>query len=193
MDMADTSLNRESWITAALEVLLDEGPDAVAVQPLARLIGATKGSFYWHFTGRDDLLRATLERWEDVSTSDVIAKLDGLEGTPADKMRALFAFVTAHSERSPGELRMLAAIEHPDIAAAVERSTRRRLDYLAALFRAHGLPAGAARRRAVLAYTTYLGHAQLMHSTPGLMPSTAAARRRLLDEMSAMFLDAVPS
>ena len=60
MPTASSRLSRDSWIDAALELLLQSGPDAVAVQPIARRLGTTKGSFYWHFSSRDDLLRATL-------------------------------------------------------------------------------------------------------------------------------------
>ena len=50
------------------------------------------------------------------------------------------------------------------------RVTRRRLDYLTDLFTSLGFDPDTARERSVLAYTAYLGHAQLTHATPGLAP-----------------------
>lgn len=38
-----------------------------------------------------------------------------------------------------------------------------------------GLPPSAARHRALLAYTAYLGHAQLAHATPDLAPDDLEA------------------
>ncbi|MGB8962821.1 MAG: helix-turn-helix domain-containing protein [Pseudonocardiaceae bacterium] len=78
--MAQARWTRDGWIDAALHVLLNEGPDAVAVQPIARRLGATKGSFYWHFSSRDELLGAALARWEVVATDDVIAEIEASPG-----------------------------------------------------------------------------------------------------------------
>ena len=72
MGVAEVRKSREDWIRAAVIALLAEGPDGVAVQPLARRLGTTKGSFYWHFSSRDELLRAALQRWETVTTDDMM-------------------------------------------------------------------------------------------------------------------------
>jgi AcrR family transcriptional regulator len=181
-------LTRDDWLAAGLDALLNEGPDAVAVQPLARRLATTKGSFYWHFASRDELLRATLARWETVATDDVIAALEASAEPAAEKARSLFAQVTASSARHPGQVSLLAAPTHPDVAAAIERSTQRRIDYVATLLRRAGLRPAVAKRRAILAYATYLGHAQLVHTTPDVLPDTARARRALVDEMTAVLL-----
>ena len=76
---------------------------------------------------------------------------------------------------------MQAAAAHPLVAPALARVTRRRLDYLDAQFRALGLPPAAARHRALLAYTAYLGHTQLAHATPGIS----------LDDLDAYADDAI--
>ena len=53
--------------------MAEEGIGSVAVEPLARRLGITRGSFYWHFKDRRALLEATLERWERESTEAVIS------------------------------------------------------------------------------------------------------------------------
>jgi AcrR family transcriptional regulator len=186
--MPKARLAKQDWIDAALDVLLASGPDAVAVQPLARSLGATKGSFYWHFTSRDDLLTETLSRWEVVATDDIIARVESMDAGAVEKATRLFAHVTTASEQRPGELLLLAAVGHPEIAAAVERATKRRLTYIARLLRQTGLSAEVARRRANLAYAAYLGHAQLAHSVPSVLPRSAQARRELVKEMAATLL-----
>jgi hypothetical protein len=45
-----------------------------------------------------------------------------------------------------------------------------------------GFPPAEARRRALLAYSAYLGHAQLARSTSGVLPATRASRRAYLDD-----------
>jgi len=189
MSKPTRSLTRDDWLTAALDALLHEGPAAVAVQPLARRLAATKGSFYWHFASRDELLRETLQRWEVVATDDVIAAVEASSQPAAEKARALFAQVTASSARHPGQLSLLAAAAtHPDVAAAIERSTQRRVEYVAKLLREVGLRPAVAQRRAILAYATYLGHAQLVRTSPDVLPDTQRSRRALVDEMAAVLI-----
>ena len=181
---AGARLTADDWAAAALDALLAEGPDAVAVQPLARRIGATKGSFYWHFRSRDELLRAALARWEETATEAVIRSAEAASADPREKARLLFGWVTASSTEHPGQLRLLAEAGHPDVRAALDRATRRRVGYVARLLREAGQPAAVAGRRATLAYATYLGHAQLAQFTPGLLPATDQDRRDLLDELT---------
>ena len=51
-------LSADDWAQAALDLIAEQGVSAVAVEPLARRLGVTKGSFYWHFPSRDALLQA---------------------------------------------------------------------------------------------------------------------------------------
>jgi AcrR family transcriptional regulator len=183
---ADGRLTAEDWVAAALAALLAEGADGVAVQPLARRLGATKGSFYWHFGSRDELLRAALARWEEVATEDVIRSVEAAAADPRDRARLLFGWVTASSTEHPGQLRLLAAAGHPDVRAALDRVTRRRIGYVAWLLREAGQPADVAGRRATLAYATYLGHAELVLSAPGVLPAEAEDRRNLADELTRL-------
>ncbi|MGH8862236.1 MAG: TetR/AcrR family transcriptional regulator [Jatrophihabitantaceae bacterium] len=186
--MTGTRLTPQHWVDAALKALLTDGPDAVAIQPLARTIGTSKGSFYWHFATRDDLLRAALERWLQVSTEDVITMVEARSDDPRGRARVLFEHVIHSSTVHPGQLALLAASNHPDVRDALDRATRRRIQYVAGLLRAAGFPAAVATRRATIAYATYLGHAQLAHSTPDALPRSAAGRRRLLDELTGLVL-----
>jgi AcrR family transcriptional regulator len=169
--------SKDDWAAIALQALAEGGPAAVAVEPLAAAAGATKGSVYWHFLNRDALLTAALERWEREQTDGVIAAVER-EDSPKAKLSALFVGVL----ESPGphvELALLTAADDPLIAAAVQRVTERRLDYVADLFRQLGFTAAQARNRAALAYSIYLGHAQLARSTPATI---AALPKSYLDE-----------
>lgn len=186
MPTASSRLSRDSWIEAALQLLLQSGPDAVAVQPIARKLGTTKGSFYWHFSSRDDLLRATLARWEQGAADDLIASVDAGAGDARKKAETLVEAVT--SSQRAGELLLLAGTDDPVVAAAVERVARTRIDYLARLLRSAGLTAAAAQRRALLAYTAYLGHALLAASVPGMLPDSPRGRRALTSEMAELVL-----
>src|SRR5690606_17996288 len=69
-------LSAADWAQAALDVIAEQGVSAVAVEPLARRLGVTKGSFYWHFPSRDTLLQAALDRWEEVEQEQVFGSLE---------------------------------------------------------------------------------------------------------------------
>jgi AcrR family transcriptional regulator len=58
------SLHPADWIRAAIARLAKQGVQEVRVEVLARDLGATKGSFYWHFRDRAELLEKILAQWE---------------------------------------------------------------------------------------------------------------------------------
>jgi hypothetical protein len=130
------------------------------------------------------LLQATLERWVQVGTLDVIAAVEAATDDPREQARVLFQRVIASHAEHPGQLRLLTASDHPEIRQAVERATRTRISFVAGLLEGSGQPGPVARRRATLAYATYLGHAQLSLSVPDVLPATPAGRRALLDELT---------
>ena len=158
-------LSAETWATAALEAIREGGLAAVAVEPLAARLGATKGSFYWHFRTRDALIAAALTQWEERFTAATIAAL-ATETDPRTRLRKLFVGVTA---RSRLEVNLLAAAEHPLVGPAVERVVRRRLAYVVEQFAAIGFDAGEAAHRGMLAYTAYVGHLELAARVPEVL------------------------
>jgi AcrR family transcriptional regulator len=160
-------LSASDWTAAALAALAEGGLAAVAVEPIATRLGTTKGSFYWHFANRDALLTATLERWERTDTEDVITYIEGAPPGVA-RLRALIvgAVGTRVGDAARVELALQATARHPLVAPVLARVTRRRLDYMTALFVELGFAPAEAGRRSRLAYTSYLGLIQLAHATP---------------------------
>ena len=68
-------LNAQNWLQAGFKALSDHGPAALKAEPLARQIGATKGSFYWHFDDVPAYHTALLALWEDQAIKDVVEAL----------------------------------------------------------------------------------------------------------------------
>lgn len=178
-------LTADDWTLAALEAIGRGGLAAVAVEPLATRLGATKGSFYWHFTNRDALIEAALRRWETDHTDAVIALVEAVP-EPLARLRLLIGMViesTAGPRADSIELAMLATAGHPHVAPVLARVTERRVAYTAGLFEALGLPPEEAARRALLAVSAYLGHAQLAHAAPRIVPGTAEERGAYVDRI----------
>ncbi|MZD10473.1 TetR family transcriptional regulator [Streptomyces sp. SID5785] len=162
-------LSAQTWADAALEAIAEGGLAAVAIEPLAARLGTTKGSFYWHFSNRDALIDAALDRWAEINTEGTIAGVEE-EPDPEQRIRLLFAFAIQAATEDPLEVALLATAGHPRVSAALRRVTERRVAYVADLFAALGFPPAEARRRGLLAYTVYLGHAQLGHAAPSVLP-----------------------
>ena len=65
-------LTRDEWLAAAMELLRTRGIGGVRILPLAKQLGVSRGSFYWHFEDHDDLLRSMLDWWDHEMTDAVI-------------------------------------------------------------------------------------------------------------------------
>ena len=150
------TLSASDWIQAAMEAIVEGGVAAVAIEPLAARLGATKGSFYHHFENRDALIVAALEDWERSQTEAVIQRLQ-LIPDPEERLRAVMAAALADRPGGVRDAALLGSATHPLVKPVVERVTARRLAYLAGVCEELGLPTPQARRRALLLYTSYLG------------------------------------
>ena len=167
------SLSAQDWAQAALDVMVARGLDGVAVEPLARELGVTKGSFYWHFANRDALLDAALQLWERQETDDVLAQIADVT-EPYERIVALFKRANASYRAGRLYLALAAAGNHPQVRAVVERVSQRRMDYLLQCYLALGMNEHEAGHWSRFAYATFAGNLQIRRDTPEAMPSGAA-------------------
>ncbi|MGY1668177.1 TetR/AcrR family transcriptional regulator [Geodermatophilus sp. SYSU D00696] len=169
-------LSAEDWARAAVEALGRGGLAAVAVEPLATRLGATKGSFYWHFASRDALVDAALELWERAHTDAVIADLDRL-ADPRERLRALAGHTLDHAGGGDPVVSLLRDVDDPRVVRVLAAVTRRRVEYVRALLVELGVPPAEAGRRATLAYAAYVGWWQVRAVAPELAPAGEASER----------------
>lgn len=180
-------LGRQDWVDAALQALTDRGPDAVAIEPIASALGATKGSGYWHFANRAALVEATMDEWLRLRTDEIISRVEQDGGSARDRLGRLLVIVSTGVERAIGESAILSSTD-PVVRQRMQVAVGRRIDYLTALLEQSGLARGAARSRAVLAYATFSGHAVLAATVPAVLPKSPQARRHAHREMLEMVL-----
>lgn len=166
--MGRTRLGRDDWADAALDALADGGLAAVAVEPIAARLGATKGSFYWHFANRDALVEAALARWADLHTDALIRELEPV-ADPTERLDALLAATIGRPTVNRAELALLAHADHPAVAPVLAAVTARRVEFIAAAYREMGCAADDARHRAVLGYTAHIGLIQAQRATAGAL------------------------
>lgn len=153
-------LSAEDWAQGALDSISESGVSGVAVEPLARRLGVTKGSFYWHFPSRDALLKAALERWERVELEEVFARVEGI-ADPRERLTQLFRRVAHEAKSHIIYSELLKALDHPVVQPVMQRVSKRRMDYLQLAFRQVGMARPEALNRARLAYAAYVGFLQL--------------------------------
>ncbi|KAF1694296.1 TetR/AcrR family transcriptional regulator [Pseudoxanthomonas koreensis] len=158
-------LSAAAWAQVALDVIAEQGVAAVAVEPLARRLGVTKGSFYWHFPSRDALLQAALERWEEVEQEQVFGSLEEVPD-PRERLRQLFQLVGHETKPHAIYSELLKALDHPAVGPVIQRVSQRRLEYLTASFRQAGLGRNESQNRARLTYAAYVGFLQLRPQQP---------------------------
>ena len=179
-----STLSRDAWIGAALEALARAGVASVAVEPLAKRLGVTKGSFYWHFEDRDELLAVALDHWERERTEALIERLDAI----ADPRRRLAEWARhAFSADKALLVALHAAAEHRIVAPVLRRVTERRIEWLAELLREAGIPTAVAARRARLLYAADVGLFELGKVVPPARPGERELRA-LVAEIDAAFL-----
>ncbi|WP_176955771.1 TetR/AcrR family transcriptional regulator [Sinosporangium album] len=183
-------LTARDWAASAYDAFTEAGLDAVAVEPVATRLGATKGSFYWHFKDRAALVQAVLDLWLE-QTELVIAGLNGV-GDPRARLERLFSSVMRNRSWVRIETDLLGKVADPAVSAAVHEAGRRRLDFMAGCLRELGLSANAAHDGALQAYALWIGVLQLTVAAPGLLPSGDEARR-FGDATSALLAHLFPT
>jgi AcrR family transcriptional regulator len=151
---------RDDWAAAALALLSEGGPAAVAVEPAAARLGASKSSFYWLFPNRQALLEAALVTWEQQQTDAVLPGLAAITD-PAERLRRLARAAFAATQPADLALRLLTEPADPAVAAAAKRVTERRIAVIEAAFTELGQPATEAHHHANALYAAYLGTAAL--------------------------------
>ena len=156
-------LDAEAWVARAFDALAEGGVDAVRVEPLAKALGITKGSFYWHFADRRALLDAMLAAWADGRVT-AIREQATARGTPEAVLGDLADLYTRHANLRGLTIELaIRSLARTDEAAAktVRSVDRERLRHVGELFGALGWPPAQAQERAILFYSYLFGQSLL--------------------------------
>lgn len=149
---SQSRLDRNAWLRGALDMLRERGIDEVKIEPLAVRLGVTKGSFYWHFKDRGELLAILPQFWADNQTGPVLALGETVAGGPKEKLFAVAEFLNREDpDRYDNSMRAWAQFDKT-VAAAVDDIDRRRLAFAAGIFESAGLATDEAAVRARLFY-----------------------------------------
>jgi AcrR family transcriptional regulator len=178
-------LTAEDWERAALKIITKKGIKALAVEPLARSLGVSKGSFYWHFQNRKALLESTLLRWEREESEEFILTLEAIED-PRERLRQLILQVSKGKWNCSLHSTLSAASSDDTVRPVLTRITGRRIDYVKKCYLDLGLTERAAQHRAALAYTLYVGYIHLNREAPGYVPGSKVTDAYLFHVLQTM-------
>lgn len=170
----EPTLTAEDWAEAALHLIAERGLNGLTIDALARRLGATKGSFYWHFAGRADLLSAALRRWETRSTAETITALRAI-GDPRRRLQTMLDAASQAPRARSLYVALAEATHDKTVRAALQRVGTTRIVNLECAYIDLGLPAAYAKTIAVLAYAAYRGLLQLAREAPDALPKDWAA------------------
>lgn len=136
-------LSKDDWLKAGFRALTETGPKALKAEPLARGLGTTKGSFYWHFEDVQAFQTAMMELWEDRAYAEIVALVEE-QGTTVRKLRELAKIAAAGAPEEFGGMASEPSIrawarENAAVAQAVEQVDAKRMAYVRGLFEAIGL------------------------------------------------------
>lgn len=156
MNKRKNTLAASDWLDIALQVVAEEGMSALAVEPLAKRMGVTKGSFYWHFKNRQELVSALLDFWENLEL-EYQNSLTGVHKDPAELLKMVLRVLIEDSTNK----RILLALSNEqvddEIKACYGRAVKRRIGLFSQIYRDFGFEKQDAERRAYILFFTYLG------------------------------------
>jgi len=135
---ASTQLTKEQWLSRALEILSRRANSRLRVRDLAKDLGVTTGSFYWHFNGREDFVQSLLEYWERVYTDEARRITQAIERSPQYRLLFLMRMILEQKLSLYDSAFRAWATEDPHVSDYVAKVDAKRLGYVGSLFREMG-------------------------------------------------------
>lgn len=154
-------LSAEDWLDEALRVLAEQGVQAIAVERLAKTLGVTKGSFYWHFKNRKELLKAVLVFWENLE-HQYISDYEQTFDEPRILLKEVLYILIKNQTNRRVFLHLAQNSFDDESKACYERATTRRVTLFMEIYRKMGLSEALAKEKALIAYCEYFGLIKLI-------------------------------
>jgi AcrR family transcriptional regulator len=177
-EMMPDQLTAKDWLDQGLKTLAARGFTALKAEPLAKAMGVSRGSFYWHFTDIGAFHAAILKYWREVAAEQIIANLEAASDHD-DPVSLLLRQAFGGKRSLENAVRTWATVD-PLARKAVQAIDRRRLSYVERLLTDSGLAPDVARARAQILYWAFLGFALSDKPLP------QARQAAVLDELLRM-------
>jgi AcrR family transcriptional regulator len=171
-------LTAQDWIDFALATLAREGFHALKADVLARKLGVSRGSFYWHFTDLRDFHGRVIAHWRRIATDAIIADLERHDAREA-RLEVLLRRAFGHGALMEVRMRNWAD-KNAAAARVIGEIDRQRRRYIEKLLRQAGVTPSAAATRAQVLYWSYLGAALSRSKLTGARLDRTVAELKLI-------------
>jgi len=152
-------LMREDWLATAKKILVQSGVDDIKIDRLAKRLKVTRGSFYWHFRSRSDLLSAILKDWEVRNQVEISQIQDRWAETGPDLNEVSAIWLGEDPDFQAQDLAIRSwGRKAPPVAQAVHRIDEAWIDLFSQLYRQDGYDADQSLVRARIAYFHQVGY-----------------------------------
>lgn len=154
------ALQRQDWVQAARKLLIKKGISNVKIEPLAKIMGVTTGSFYWHFSGRPDLHEALLKDWYNTNTAPLYEAVKRAGADPRMQYLAFLGVWVLERDFDPKydqAVRDWARTSKP-VAMLLREVDDARITLLQGIFEAFGYAGIEAEMRARVTYYHQVGY-----------------------------------
>ena len=153
-----SQLQRFDWLQQALEIFVKEGIDAIRITRLANDLGVTRGSFYWHFRNREDLIDSLVAYWKDKNTAALTASV----ARASSLVDGIFRFFEICIDDALFDPRLDLALREwarrsPSIHQLVDDEDAARIEALCQFYRCFDYPMPQALIRARVLYYSQIG------------------------------------
>ncbi len=162
------AFGRDDWLAAARKSLVKGGIDQVKIEQLAKHLDLTRGSFYYHFRSRAELLHALLDHWEATNTGPMLRAIDAAIATGPGGIHALVSMWIEEREFSPAYDSAVRDWARKDakVAQVVRAVDGKRIKALTRLIEMYGYRGDEALVRARIMYFHQVGYYALeMHES----------------------------
>ena len=156
--MRKSSLSRDKWIAAGFQSLAQSGPSALQINLLAKRVGATKGSFYWHFVDLAEFKKAMLSLWHSKVATEIIEEILK-EKDVVKRLSLLFDHAVQAAPDQFGGRKIESAMRawsllDDEVASVLDAVDEQRIGFLRTLLRDLGQDS---ETLAQLCYAAYIG------------------------------------
>ena len=152
------NLQRFDWLLAALNLFVAEGIDALRITRLAEELGVTRGSFYWHFSNREDLIDALVDYWRDKNTNAILNAVEDTQSLSEGVFRLFDTYVDTDLFDPQLDLAIREWARRSDqIRAEVDDADTRRVQAITDFFVRYDYPMPQAFIRARVIYFAQIG------------------------------------
>jgi AcrR family transcriptional regulator len=163
-------LSKDAWLKHTLKTIGEVGVANIQIESLAKDLNVTKGSFYWHFKGRDALLNDALSYWYETATRIIGRAANRSFSDPIDRLRYFFSLAFNQRYDVPGGPVERALQEWARVSEAASKITQRvdqeRIRLIADAYIELGKSEVDARRIATMALGQIIGLNVLSRSEP---------------------------